>query len=147
MMALLTLCYLHSSAQGSTLPTNEPDYNKPKLFSDLPAKMNLRLADMESLLNLPVGAQVNSQVASGFSLVGTVVSKSDAKDALVKSVVIKSHTRQGATLTFTRITKEDGSYSFIGRMISKGSGDALEIAKEGTEYIIRKKGTYDLINE
>jgi hypothetical protein len=109
--------------------------------------MNLRLADMESLLNLPVGAQVNSQVAIGFSLVGTVVSKSDAKDALVKSVVIKSLTRQGATLTFTRITKEDGSYSYIGRMISKGSGDALEIAKEGTEYIIRKKGTYDLINE
>lgn len=146
-IALLTACYLHSPAQGTTPPINEPNYNKPKIFADLPDKQNLNLADLEALLHLPVGTQVNTKIAAGFRLAGTVISKSDPIDASVKSVVIKSSNRQQATLTFTRTTKQDGSISYIGRMISKEAGDALEIVKEGSNYIIRKKGFYDLINE
>jgi len=145
-MAFLTVGYLHASAQ-ETVPINQPDYNKPKLFSDLPAKLNLRLPDMEALLNLSVGTKVNTLVAEGLQLKGTVVSRSNPDDLSVKSVVINSFTRQGATLTFTRFTKDDGTYSYIGRMISKDAGDALEIVKEGTVYVIRKTGLYDLINE
>src|SRR5215218_1634169 len=145
-IALLTVCYLYSPAQGTTPPVNEPDYNKPKLFSDLPDNLNLRLADMEALLNLPEGAQVNATIANGLTLVGTVVSKSDPADASSKTVVIKSLTRQGATFTFTRIKNDGGSFSYIGRMLSKGSGDALVIAKEGAGYVIRKKGYYEIIN-
>ena len=145
--ALLTICYLHSSSQGTTPPVNEPDYNKPKLFSDLPDNLNLRLGDLETLLDLPEGAQVNATIANGLTLVGTVVSKSNPADVSSKTVVIKSPTRHGTTFTFTRIKKDDGSFSYIGRMLSKGSGDALVIVKEGTNYLIRKKGYYEIINE
>lgn len=146
-VALLLVSYFQSAAQGSTPPVNEPDYNKPKLFSDLPAELPLRLSDMEALLNLAEGAQVNVTIATGFTLVGTVVSKSNPADAFVKTIVIKSLTRQGASFTFTRIKNEDGSFSYTGRMMSNGAGDALVIVKEGANYIIRKKGYYDLINE
>jgi hypothetical protein len=146
-IALLTVCYMQSAAQGSAPPVNEPDYNKPKLFSDLSDNLQLRLADMEALLNLPEGTQVSSTIAPGFTLVGNVVSKSNPADASVKSIVIKSTTRQGATLTFTRIKNEDGSFSYSGRMISKTAGDALVIVKEGANYVIRKKGYYEIINE
>lgn len=145
--ALLAVSYTPLSAQNVTVPLNEPNYNKPRVFSDLPSQMNLRLADMEALLNLSVGAQVNAMAASGFPLIGTVVSKSNPGNTLVKTVVIKSLTRQEATFTFSRITKEDGSLSYTGRMMSKSAGDALEIVKEGAGYVIRKKGFYDLINE
>lgn len=144
---LLAVSYLQTSAQNSALRLNEPNYNKAKLFSDLPDKLNLRLTDVEALLNISVGKQVNAIIATGFPLVGVVVSKSTLKDAFVKTVVIKSTTRQGATFTFSRITKEDGSLFYTGRMMSKEAGDALEIIKEGTGYVIRKKGFYDLINE
>ena len=146
-MALLTVCYLHSSSQGTTLPVNEPDYNKPKFFSDLPDKLNPRLGDMEALLDLPEGAQVNATIANGFTLVGSVVSKSNPTDVSSKTVVIKSLSRQGAIFTFTRIKNDNGSFSYIGRMLSKNSGDALVIVKEGTDYVIRKKGYYEIINE
>ncbi|MDB5207010.1 MAG: hypothetical protein JWR72_2085 [Flavisolibacter sp.] len=145
--ALLAVSYTPLSAQNVTVPLNEPNYNKPRVFSDLPSQMNLRLADMEALLNLSVGAQVNAMAANGFPLIGTVVSKSNPGNTLVKTVVIKSLTRQEATFTFSRITKEDGSLSYTGRMMSKSAGDALEIVKEGAGYVIRKKGFYDLINE
>lgn len=146
-MAALTVSYLPSIAQGSVPVLTEPNYNKPKLFSDLPEKMTLRLADMEALLSLPVGTAVKATIATGFSLVGTVVSKSNPSDPSVKSTVINCSNRQGATLTFTRVTQDDGTYAYIGRMMSKDASDVLEIAKEGTGYIIRKKGFYDLINE
>lgn len=146
-IALLTVCHLYPAAQGNTPPVNEPNYNKPKLFSDLPDNLNPRLTDLEALLNLPEGAQVNATIANGFPLVGTVVSKSNPADVSSKTVVIKSLTRQGATFTFTRIKNENGSFSYTGRMLSKGAGDALVIVKEGADYVIRKKGYYEVINE
>lgn len=147
LIALLTACYLTAPAQGTTLPVNEPDRAKPKIFADLPDRLTLRMADMEALLNLPVGSSVNATIAPGLILKGTVVSKSNPADASVKSVVISSIARRDATLTFSRITGKDGHVKYIGRMISKTAGDALEITREGNEYVIRKKGYYDLINE
>lgn len=146
-MALFTVCFLHTKAQAPTPPLNQPDYNKPKIFSDLPEKQTLNLSNMEALLSLSVGTRVNTTIANGFALTGTVVSCSNATDGRVKSVVIKSSNRQGATLTFTRITAPDGSTSYIGRMISKDASDAFQIIKEGSQYSIRKQGLYDLINE
>jgi hypothetical protein len=102
---------------------------------------------MEALLNLPVGSQVNKTVAAGFSFSGTVVSKSNPSDLSVKTVVVKSPVRKNTLLTFSRIRKADGSFSYTGRMISREAGDAFEIAKEGSTYVLRKKGYYDLVNE
>lgn len=147
LLALLTVCYLHSTAQTTVPPLNQPDYNKPKIFTDLPDKLDLRVTDMEALLNLPVGTQVNATVATGFSLSGTVVSKSNPAEQSVKTVVIKSALRKNALLTFSRVKKDDGSFFYVGRMISRDAGDAFEIAKEGNTYVLRKKSYYDLLNE
>lgn len=147
MAALLTVGYLHTSAQNAAPPVNEPDYNKPRIFADLPDNLTIRVTDMDALLNLAEGAAVNATIATGFTLTGTVVSKSNPADLTSKSIVIKSNARLGATLTFTRIKNSDGSFSYRGRIMSKNAGDAFEIVKEGNNYIIRKKGYYDLINE
>ena len=144
-LALLTIGYLQVSAQS--LPVNEPDYNKPRIFSDLPEKLNLRLTDAEALLTLPVGATVNATIANGLSLTGTVVSKSSPSDLSGQSVVVRTTSRQGAVFTFTRIKNANGTATYRGRVLGKGAGDALEIVKEGNAYIIRKQGYYDLINE
>lgn len=146
LFALLTAASLHASAQ-KTPAVNEPDYNKPKIFSDLPDRAAFRLTDAEALLGLPVGSNVNAMVANGFLLKGTVVSKSNPADTSVQSVVIKCTNRQGLTFTFTRMKKSDGSFSYRGRMLGKANGDALEIVKDGTTYVIRKKGYYELVNE
>ena len=146
-VALLTACYLHSPAQTNRPPINEPDYNKPKIFNDLPEMLSVRVTDMEALLNLPEGALVNKTVAPGLTLQGTIVSTSNPVDLSTRSVVIKSTNRQGASFTFTRIRQADGSFSYTGRMMSKSASDALVIVKEGSNYVIRKKAYFDIINE
>ncbi len=46
---LLTICFMNSKAQQ--VPSfREPDYNKPKLFADLPEKSSNKTAEAEGLL-------------------------------------------------------------------------------------------------
>ena len=141
----LTIGYLSSSAQSNSIPINEPNYNKPRLFADLPQRMNLKVSDLETLFSLSVGSGINTMVSEQFRLQGTIVSKSE--DASVKSVVIRSSNRPGANFTFTRTTNADGSFNYIGRMISMQHGDAYEVIKHNGAYVLNKIGLYDLFSE
>jgi hypothetical protein len=144
---LLTLCYLHSAAQDASVPLNEPDYNKPKLFSDLPQRIYLKIVFLEALFDLPVGTNINTQVSEAFSFTGTVVSKSNVQDASIKSIVIRSANRPGAVFTFSRAAKPDGSFSYNGRIMSRNHSDAYEVKQEKGVYVLNKISLYDLINE
>ena len=63
-LALLLLCSAFVYAQDQIAPINEPDLKKPKLFSDLPQKMDLKVSDIESLFRYKVGASVSLQVTN-----------------------------------------------------------------------------------
>ena len=145
--ALFSLNYFYSQAQEQLPPINQPNYNKPKLFDDLPQKMNLTISDMESLFDFSVGTSVMAKLTKSFQFKGTIVSKSGSAESSVRSVIIKSFTRQGAVLTFTRITNQDGSFVYRGRIVSKESIDAYEIVKENDQYVLQKKNYYEMVRE
>jgi hypothetical protein len=144
--ALFILSYICSGAQEK-IPLNEPNYNKPKLFEDLPQKMDLTISDMEPLFDLSVGTPVMAKLTKSFHFKGTIVSKSGTAETTSRSVVIRSVTRQGAVFTFTRITNKDGSFTYRGRIISKESIDAYEIVKQNDQYILQKKNYYEMVRE
>jgi hypothetical protein len=149
--SVLTVCILLtglcSFAQGEKAPVTEPDYNKPKLFNDLPQRININPANYLFLLQSHSGQTVTIPVQTGISFQGLVVSTSDGSDPAVKSVVIKLLSRQDARLVFTQITQADNSIKYIGRIFSLNHGDSFEIAYENGQYYFSKKGLYDLFNE
>lgn len=138
--------YFFSAAQEK-IPLNQPDYSKPKIFEDLPEKMNLTISGMESLFELSAGTPVVAKLTRNFYFKGTVISKSGSTATDVRSVVIRSSARQGAVLTFTRIANEDGSWVYKGRIINRKSIDAYEIVKENDHYVLEKKNYYEMITE
>lgn len=142
---LLSICYLGAVAQISH--TSKADYEKPSLFSDLPEKLNLNVPALEALFNLPAGQSIHVPFGGSFTLSGVIISKSDPNDTNVKTVVIKSSNRKGAALTFTRIRKENGSFSYLGRMFSYNHRDAFELIFESGHYFLAKKKSLDIINE
>ena len=144
---LLSLLTCLSYAQENKLPYNEPNYNKPQIFADLPQRMTLRIPAMQALLQLAVGKTVSVHVSDAMSLEGMVVSKSNAKDSLVKSVVIRSSNRPGATLTFTQTTLPNGTRVYLGRYMSTNNSDVYEMVREAGQYVFVKKNLYDLIIE
>ncbi|MFN2438694.1 MAG: hypothetical protein ABR503_05805 [Chitinophagaceae bacterium] len=124
---LLSIFCITTTAQISH--SSKADYEKPALFFDLPPGQTIQI---------PFGRS--------FTLQGIIMSKSDANDINVKSVVIKLINRKGATLTFTRIRK-NGNFSYIGRMLSYHHSDAYEIKLENGQYFLTKKKSLDIINE
>ena len=150
-LKILTACFLLlMSSVGfsqNALTPAEPDYNKPKLFADVSSKFAVDINVLETLLDVPVGESVNAFLTKGFILRGTVVSKSDPQDLKVKSVVITSSNRSGATMTFTRTVDENGAVNYLARIISYKNGDAFELTKENNAYVLNKKNLYDLISK
>lgn len=144
--ALLGVSSLFSQAQEN-VPINQPDYNKPKIFNDLPQKMNVAIGDLSPLFGLPVGSSVIAKLNKSFPFKGTIVSKSGTNGSPVQSVIIRSVTRQGAVLTLTKLNNPDGSYVYHGRIISKESIDSYEIVKEDDQYVLQKKNYYEMIRE
>jgi hypothetical protein len=143
------LCNLCSSGQVSNVPIkvplNEPDYNKPKLFADLPDRVNFNPGNLSNLFDLQVGQSANIPVSPGVNFSGQVVSKSD--DLKSASVVVRLTNRLGARFVFTKITDSDNTIKYIGRIISLQHGDSYEIVSENNQYYFKKQGLYDLIAE
>ena len=144
----IMLCSLCSSAQGiqsKSLPINEPDYNKPKLFADLPDRIDFNPNNFSNLFDLPIGQPINISLTAGFSFSGQLVSKSD--DPKSQSIVVRSSNRLGARLIFSKVTDDNNEIKYIGRIISLKHGDSYDIASENNQYYFKKKGIYDLMTE
>jgi hypothetical protein len=141
----ITLCSLCTFAQKEKIPLNDPDYNKPKLFEDLPDKININPASLQNLFQLQTGQTVSIPFTATFSFTGQVVSTSNTANAI--SVVIRSTNRTGASFTFTKVFDTDYTVKYVGRIISFQHGDVYEINFENNQYYLKKKGLYDLVNE
>ena len=146
---LLSVCMLQVAAQQDTkkLPISQYDYNKPKLFKDLPDRINVPLKDFDNVFDFEVGKSVDLPFASNFQFSGTVVSKAEDVASNVKSIVIKSTNKVGATLALSRMINPDNTITYRGRIMSFKHGDAYEIANENGSYYLVKKGLYDLYEE
>lgn len=130
-------------------PLNEPDYNKPMLFASYPERIPVDLASLNSLFGVSLGSSVDVNVAEGstFRLTGEVVSNVSKYDNRIKSVVIRSTNFPGARLCINRITGEDGSISYTGRLLSKDYGDVYELQNNNNHFVLVKRGYYDIVTE
>jgi len=136
---------LQSNAQKP--PVREPDMNRPSLFQNLPSKINCRINDLSVLLESEIGKPVAFLLVENLNFQGVVSSVASKFDKTLNSVVIRSTNFPGAALSFSKITKDDGTFAFVGRIISFQHGDAYEINLENGQYYFVKKGFYDLVNE
>jgi hypothetical protein len=141
----VTLSSLCSLAQTQKIPLNEPDYNKPKLFNDLPDRIDINPSSLQNLFLLQTGQTVTVPFTSNFSFTGQVVSTSNSSNSV--SVVIKSTNRVGANLTFTKVFDTDYTVRYVGRIISIQHGDVYDLSFDNNQYYFKKKGFYDLLNE
>ena len=151
---LFNLCTFAQTEKNNN-HVNEPDYKKPKLFSNLPDKIPVSVEKINSLLESQVGVATsiktsgNSEASnkSSAEFDGQVVSKTDKYNGRIVSSVIRSSNFNGATFSLSKIIKEDGTISYTGRIISFQHGDLFILEKQGTEYFLVKKNFYELVNE
>lgn len=145
----MTLVSLNLMAQDPNVPLNEPDYNKPRLFSSLPELIKVNTDELGSLFTKGVGNPTSLRLGDGASLQfdGQVISSGSKFENTLQSMVIRSSNFQGASFTISRIVNADGSQTFRGRIISFTHGDLLELENREGAYFLVKRNFYDLVNE
>jgi hypothetical protein len=145
---LLSFVCATTFAQKS-IPVNEPDMKKPKLFTNLPDKIPVDISDLQTLLNAENGKAAtltlgkNTTTATNFN--GKVVSIANTDN--MHSVVIRSDNFNGAAFTLSSSTLSNGTVKFTGRIISFAHGDMYELQNQNDQYILIKKNFYDVVNE
>jgi hypothetical protein len=144
---LLSLFGITALAQDN-VPLNEPDQNKPALFSNLPERIPVDINNLKSLMTAETGKDVSLKPIGnnlpGFT--GKVISAVN-KYNTINSVVIRCSNFNGAMLTLSSSTNSDGTVKFTGHIISFRHRDLYELQNQNDQYILVKKNFYDLINE
>ena len=144
---LFSLC---SSAQTSnTIKVNEPNYNKSKLFQELPEKIQVSMDNISDLLNGEIGSTVSLNLSGdeSFRFTGDVVSVVSKYENTIQSVVVRSTNYPGARLTVSKITDANGNISYTGRIISMQHGDLFELKNVDNQLVLVKRKFHDLVNE
>jgi len=143
----LSVFFVCIKTSAQTPPVREPDMNRPSLFQNLPEKISCRINDLSSLLESEIGKTISFSFTGTLNFQGVVSSVASKFDNTLQSVVVRSTNFPGAALSFSKIVKEDGTFSYVGRILSFQHGDAYEISQENGQYFFVKKGFYDLVNE
>lgn len=143
----LSVFFMCINANAQNPPVREPEMNRPKLFQSFPEKIICNVEAFANLLDGNIGQNISVSVADGIRFEGTITSVASTPDNTLQSVVIRSTNFQGAALSFSRIKKEDGTITYVGRILSFKHGDAYEINMENGRYYFVKKDFYDLVNE
>lgn len=143
------LCSLGSLAQNKTIPLNEPDRNKPKLFANMPDKIPVSATELNELFTTQVGRSANLNPSSSLQakFEGEVISVSDQSVEGLQSIVIRSTNFNGARLSFSKTTHADGTVTYTGRIISFQHGDLYELQTQQGQLVLVKRNFYDLVNE
>jgi len=137
------------NAQDANIPLNEPNYNKPRLFNLLPARIELTAAKLQELVGTPNGqpAQITATNDQSAEINGDVISAVTKYNSAIQSVVIRCSDFDGARLTLSKVNLPDGTTKFTGRIISIRHGDLYQLEQENGTWALVKKNFYDLVNE
>jgi len=112
--------------------SQKTDQSAPKLFAAFPETIQLSKNILHSTINASEGEQVIVAFSNEFRFKGTVLSNLQKYDNL-QSVMIKSASFGNSIFQLSKITNEDKSISYTGRIINPDAFDGYEIKKDNKD--------------
>lgn len=147
-LLLIAISLTASMASAQNPPVNEPDYNKPALFAELPDTLRLPEAELQALFGRQPGEMAQLKMSASFQFAGTIMGKTNLPGPDRVSMVLRSTNKPGAYLCLTRITLPGGNTEFRGRIISRAHIDCYDLVyRPETGYQFLKKNYYTLVSE
>lgn len=145
----IPLFSLYSSAQTTSIPINEPNLNKPTMFQSMPDNIPVNFDNVTSLFSAEVGRTVTVNLSDivSFRFDGQVVSSVSKYNNTIQSVVVRSTNLNGANLTISRITDENGNISYTGRILSMQHGDLFELKNINNQLVMVKRKFNEVVTE
>lgn len=110
---------------------------KPKQFNNFPATINCTELELSKVFNAGPGQVINLSFSDNFTFSGSVTSNI-VKYAYLQTAVIVSPDYSNTIFSVSKITLNDGSISYLGRIINKNYFDGFELKRNAS-------GNYQLI--
>ena len=110
---------------------------KPKQFNSFPSTINCSEKELEKVFNAVPGQSINLSFSSNFTFSG-IVKNNVAKYSNLRSAVITSPDYANTIFSISKITRADGTLSYVGHIINKNYFDGYELKRNST-------GDYQLI--
>lgn len=110
---------------------------KPKQFSRFSTVIDCNQAELSKIFTSAAGQFINISFAENFTFSGTVTSNL-VKYAKLQSVIIKSPDYSNTIFSVSKITNDNGTVSYAGRIINKFFFDGFELKQN-------RMGNYQLI--
>lgn len=131
-MLLVCLCVYATSFSQSTSAA------KPKLFESLPSSITISESLLQSFFSLSPNQETTLDFGGQFTFPCRVLSK-QAKYNNLQTVIVKSPSFGNAIFQVSRVTNEDNTISFSGRIINEKAFDGYAIKRttNGT-YLLEK---------
>jgi len=124
---------------------NQRQAEKPTLFSQLPARISCSSSSLQNIFTAALNSSVSIAVNPAMKVEGLVIAKAVVSPEQL-SINIRCSNFQDALLNISRIKEQDGSFSYIGRMVSPLHGDVLLLWQEHGEYaFIRQKQLLSMV--
>ncbi|MEO5685581.1 MAG: hypothetical protein ABIQ88_23240 [Chitinophagaceae bacterium] len=135
----ITCILIAFSANCQTAPLNQHPAEKEPLFNHLPEKISCTAVSLQNIFAAAVTNNISVLLGTQLKIDGTVIAKvAVTPDQL--SINIRCSNYQNALLNLSRITQTDGSFSYIGRIVSPRHGDVLLLWEDKGQYaFIREK--------
>lgn len=142
-MSMLLVCLCTYAASFAQQPTAV----KPKVFDNLPASITISESLLQSFFSLSPNQETTLDFGSSFTFPCKVLSK-QAKFNNLQTVIVKSPSFGNAIFQVSRITNDDNSISFVGRIMNEKAFDGFAIKKDsdGT-YKLEKFETGKILDE
>ena len=106
--------------------------------------------EIYDLVNAKPGVNINTDLSSDAKTVafeGKVISAVSKYDDKVQTVVIRSTNYNGATLSISKVTGDDGTIKYNGLLMSFQAGDLYVLKQKDDGFVLLKKSFYDVVNE
>lgn len=120
-LLMLLLC-LSTAVSYSQVDT------RPKVFQNFPESFNVGEQVLQNVFQSADGQDVSLALNSNFNFPGKVLSNL-VKYSNLQSVTIKSSLFDNAILHLSKITNEDNSITYVGRIMNERAFDGYEIKK------------------
>ena len=114
-------------------PLNQRPTEKAALFSQLPEKISCSTTSLKNIFQASVNSNITVMVSAAMKIEGLVLAKCAVTPEQL-SINIRCTNYQDALLNISRITEADGSFTYIGRMVSPRHGDVLLLWQENGQY-------------
>ena len=136
---------LAAAAHCQQAPLNQHPVEKPLLFNNLPEKISCTASALQNIFAAASNSSISISLGGQLKIEGTVIAKvAVTKEQL--SINVRCSNYQDALLNISRITETDGSFSYIGRIVSLRHGDVLLLWQENGQYsFIRQKQLLSMV--